>query len=57
MENPSAGCVTGLILTKSKFYFAWSISDATCNVAGFGYKRPDMDEDDDDDLTAVRLSP
>jgi len=52
MDQKMIGCVTGLILTKSKFYFAWSISDATCNVAGFGYKRPDMDEDDDDDLTA-----
>ena len=44
------------MLTKSKFYFAWSVSDATCNIAGFGYRRPDNEEDEDeDDLSSVQL--
>ena len=34
-------------MTKCKFYFAWSISDAVCNISGFGYKRPDFDNDED----------
>lgn len=42
------GCFTGLLLTKSKFYFAWSVSDATCNIAGFGYRRPDNEEDENE---------
>ena len=42
------GCVAGLLITKMKFYFAWSISDAACNVAGFGYKRPDWDVEEEE---------
>jgi len=49
VDEKMTGCIAGLLLTKSKFYFAWSISDAMCNVAGFGYRRPDTDEDDEDD--------
>jgi len=54
MNQKMIGCVTGLLLTKSKFYFAWSVSDAMCNISGFGYKRPDFDNDyDDDDLSLI----
>ena len=32
------------------------MSDATCNIAGFGYRRPDNEEDEDeDDLSSVQL--
>jgi len=49
LDQKFIGCFTGLLLTKSKFYFAWSVSDATCNIAGFGYRRPDNEEDEDED--------
>lgn len=48
IDQKMTGCIAGLLLTKSKFYFAWSISDALCNVSGFGYKRPECEDDDDD---------
>jgi len=44
-------CIVCVNVTKSKFYFAWSASDAACNVAGFGCAREDEDEDKDEDFS------